>query len=119
MEMILRFGDLRPKRPIGSQIITAVWPAVLHTITACNIRNYTIFLHDGCLFGYFEYVGRITRQTCAGWPRIQPHSSGGPSWSPAGTPADRADGEWWASMEEVFHHGLMSRTPSLSVTRNI
>ena len=40
----------------------AVWPEVLATITACNIRNYSIFvrtLDDGrpYLFGYFEYHG--------------------------------------------------------------
>ncbi|MGA9719276.1 MAG: L-rhamnose mutarotase, partial [Acidobacteriaceae bacterium] len=29
----------------------AVWPSVLETITSCNIRNYSIFFRDGCLFG--------------------------------------------------------------------
>ena len=32
-------------------------PRVLQTITACNIRNYSIFLRRGLLFGYFEYDG--------------------------------------------------------------
>jgi L-rhamnose mutarotase len=35
----------------------AVWPEVLATIHACNIRNYTIFRHGTLLFAYFEYVG--------------------------------------------------------------
>jgi len=35
----------------------AVWPEVLEMITACNIRNYSIFHKDGQLFAYFEYVG--------------------------------------------------------------
>jgi L-rhamnose mutarotase len=34
----------------------AVWPDVLQTIHSCDIRNYSIFLHDGVLFGYLEYV---------------------------------------------------------------
>ena len=34
-----------------------VWPEVLATITKCNIRNYSIFLKDGLLFAYYEYVG--------------------------------------------------------------
>ena len=34
-----------------------VWPEVLKTITACNIRNYSIFHKDGLLFAYMEYVG--------------------------------------------------------------
>ncbi|HEY2038438.1 MAG TPA: L-rhamnose mutarotase [Edaphobacter sp.] len=34
-----------------------VWPTVLATIEACNIRNYSIFLHDSLLIAYFEYHG--------------------------------------------------------------
>ena len=34
-----------------------VWPEILAMITACNIRNYSIYLKDGLLFTYFEYVG--------------------------------------------------------------
>ena len=36
---------------------SAVWPEVLATIAACNIRNYSIFLDGEMLFAYFEYVG--------------------------------------------------------------
>lgn len=35
----------------------AVWPAVLAMIEACNIRNYSIFLHGDLLFACFEYHG--------------------------------------------------------------
>ena len=37
----------------------AVWPEVLARISACNIRNYTIFLKEpeNLLFGYLEYHG--------------------------------------------------------------
>ena len=34
-----------------------VWPAVLAMIDACNIRNYSIFLHGELLVAYFEYHG--------------------------------------------------------------
>ncbi len=33
------------------------WPEVLKTITECNLRNYSIFLHDDMVFAYFEYTG--------------------------------------------------------------
>src|SRR5260370_16881018 len=36
---------------------TAVWPEVLAMIRSCNIRNYSIYLKDNLLFGYFEYHG--------------------------------------------------------------
>jgi L-rhamnose mutarotase len=31
-----------------------VWPAMLATIRAAGIRNYTIFRHGNEMFGYFE-----------------------------------------------------------------
>ena len=32
----------------------AVWPEVLAMISACNIRNYSIFRHDELLFAYCQ-----------------------------------------------------------------
>jgi L-rhamnose mutarotase len=34
-----------------------VWPAVLRTVSECNIHNYSICHKDGYLFSYFEYHG--------------------------------------------------------------
>ena len=33
------------------------WPDVLKTITECNLKNYSIFLHGDLVFAYFEYTG--------------------------------------------------------------
>jgi len=86
-----------------------VWPEVLATITACGIRNYTIFLRqmpDGkhYLFAYFEYVGEdfaADAEKMAADPKTQEW------WThcmPLQEPLpDRPEGEWWAPMEEVFH----------------
>ncbi|MGA2976133.1 MAG: L-rhamnose mutarotase [Spirochaetia bacterium] len=81
-----------------------VWPEILAMITACNIRNYSIYLKDGLLFTYFEYVGSdydADMAKMAADPRTQ-------EWwdimKPMQKPLDtRAEGEWWAEMEEVFH----------------
>ena len=37
----------------------AVWPDVLAMISACNIRNYSIFLKEpeNLMFSYYEYHG--------------------------------------------------------------
>ncbi len=32
----------------------AAWPEVLATISACNIRNYSIFRHGELLFAYCQ-----------------------------------------------------------------
>ncbi len=82
----------------------AVWPEILEMITACNIRNYSIFHKDHLLYAYFEYTGTdfaADMAKMAADPKTQ-------EWwavmEPMQRPvATRAPGEWWANMEEVFH----------------
>ncbi len=80
------------------------WPGILSKITECNIRNYSIFHKDGLLFAYFEYVGAdfdADMQTMADDPLTQKWwDIMKPMQEPLPT---RAAGEWWATMEEVFH----------------
>ena len=81
-----------------------VWPGVLAMIKACNIQNYSIFFKDGLLFAYLEYVGDdfdADMAKMAADPKTQ-------EWwdimMPMQQPLEtRAEGEWWADMEEVFH----------------
>lgn len=91
------------------ELHAAVWPDVLDMIKQCNIRNYSIYLRklpDGkyYLFSYFEYIGddfecdmakmAADAATQKWWGVCKPCQE---------PPADRAEGEWWAEMEEVFH----------------
>lgn len=82
----------------------AVWPAVLAQISASNIRNYSIYLHDGFLFSYFEYIGD---DFAADMARMAADPTTQQWWAlmkPMQHPLDsRAEGEWWANMREVFH----------------
>ena len=81
-----------------------VWPEVLEMIQQCQIRNYSIFLKDDRLFGYFEYHGK---DLDADLRRMFAHNKT-QEWraimetmlQPLPT---RREGEWWAGMEEVFH----------------
>jgi L-rhamnose mutarotase len=81
-----------------------VWPEVLEMIKQCNIRNYSIYHKDGYLFSYFEYVGDNFKEDMAKMaadPKTQEWwSVVGPMQEPL---ESRAEGEWWAEMEEVFH----------------
>jgi L-rhamnose mutarotase len=83
---------------------SAVWPEVLATIRRCNIRNYSIFLKDDLLFGYFEYHGSdypADMARMAADPKTQEWwALLGPMQQPLET---RAKDEWWAGMQEVFH----------------
>lgn len=92
-----------------TRLHAAVWPGVLAKIKECNIRNYSIYLRklsDGnhYLFSYFEYTGgdfAADMAKMAADPETQRWwAVCGPCQVPL---PDRAEGEWWASMDEVFH----------------
>jgi L-rhamnose mutarotase len=78
------------------------FPGVLQQIHKVNIRNYSIFLKDGMLFSYSEYVGddfdadmqAIADETTKEWWKLTD-----PMQEPLET---RKAGEWWASMEPLF-----------------
>ena len=82
----------------------AVWPDVLKMIAECNIRNYSIYHKDGYLFSYFEYVGDDFDADMA---RMAADPTTQDWWDvckPCQEPLPtRAEGEWWANMDEVFH----------------
>lgn len=83
---------------------TKVWPGVLKTISACNIRNYSIYLKDGFLFSYFEYVGDNYDADMATMGEDPTTQAWWAIMKPMQDPlATRGEREWWASMEEVFH----------------
>ncbi len=108
-----RFGSVvavKPKK-VGEyrRLHAAVWPGVLRMIKACRIRNYSIYLRklpDGklYLFSYFEYTGK---DFAADMAKMAADPATRKWWAvckPCHEPLpDRAEGEWWASMEEVFH----------------
>ena len=87
----------------------AVWPDVLAKIAECNIRNYSIYLRklpDGrhYLFSYFEYVGADFDADMAAMAADETTQEWWKHCMPCQAPLDdRAEGEWWAGMEEVFH----------------
>jgi L-rhamnose mutarotase len=105
---VKRYGMLIKVRPEKfeeyKKLHAAVWPEVLDMIKQCNIRNYSIYHKDGFLFSYFEYTGtnfETDMVKMAADPATQ-------KWwavcKPCQEPLQsREEGEWWATMEEVFH----------------
>ena len=83
-----------------------VWPDVLKQIKASKIANYSIFLREpeNLLFAYYEYHGddwAADMKAMAADPATQDWwKICDPMQSPLST---KLEGEWWASMEEVFH----------------
>lgn len=101
-----RVGQILGIKPKGideyERLHAAVWPEVLATIHACNIRNYSIFRHGEMLFAYFEYVGddyAADMEKMAADPKTQ-------EWWRLNRPLQQPlqeDGEWWTTVREIFH----------------
>ncbi len=84
-----------------------VWPGVLAKISQCNITNYSIFLREpeNILFSYFEYVGDDFATDMAAMAADKETQRWWEVCMPCQEPlTPRDEGEWWANMEEVFHH---------------
>jgi L-rhamnose mutarotase len=96
---------LRPEHEAEyRRLHAAVWPGVLQQIRNSGITNYSIFLRDGMLFSYYEYVGddhehdlaamAEDEETRRWWELTDPCQQPVPSAAP---------GERWAPLTEVFH----------------
>ena len=83
------------------------WPEILQGLTDANVRNYSIFLREpeNVMFSYWEYHGD---DFAADMQKIADQDVTKRWWAlctPCQVPLEsRAPGEWWAMMEEVFHH---------------
>ncbi len=110
---VTRYGSVigveEDRLPYYKKLHAEPWQGVLDNLQACNIHNYSIYLKkmdDGkyYLFSYFEYTGHdfdadmekmATDETVKKWWK---------ETDPCQFPLkNRKEGEWWASMEEVFH----------------
>lgn len=103
-----RYGQIIGVKPeqikAYERIHEEVWPEVLAMIAACNMRNYSIYRHGNVLFAYFEYVGvdyAADMARMAADPKTQEWwTYTDPMQEPV---AGSLEGEWWATMCEVFH----------------
>lgn len=110
---VQRFGSViglhEDKLEYYKELHANAWPGVLDTIAQCNIRNFSIYLHrldDGkyYLFSYFEYTGNDFEADMAKMAADPLTQQWWKETDPCQFPVkNRAEGEWWAKMEEVFH----------------
>ncbi len=111
--VVRRYGmviGLKPEHAAEyTRLHAAVWPDVLKTIRECHIRNYSIYLHRAgpdqyLLFSYFEYTGDDFDADMARMAADPVTQEWWRLCKPCQQPvATRAEGEWWANLEEVFH----------------
>lgn len=96
---------LRPEKEAEYRALhAAVWPGVLQRTTAHNIRNFSIFLSDGLLFSYLEYVGDDYERDMAAMGDDDESRRWLALTDPCQEPvATAAEGQLWVSAEELFH----------------
>jgi L-rhamnose mutarotase len=105
---VQRFASVirvRPEKDLEyRELHAAAWPEVLRAIAGANIRNYSIFLRDGLLFSYLEYVGEDYADDMARLSRDEATRRWWLITDPCQSPVESAvPGEWWAPASEVFH----------------
>lgn len=107
MKRVAQTVRLRPEhREEYLRLHSAVWPGVEAALRAANIRNYSIFLREDMLFGYFEYHGdnfEADMATIAADPATQ-------DWWKRTDPcqessADTGTGGTWSDLTEIWHLG--------------
>lgn len=80
------------------------WPAVLERLSASNVVNYSIYRHGDLLFSYMEYAGDDFDADMAAMAADPVTQEWWGLCMPLQRPLDdRAEGEWWKSIPEVFH----------------
>jgi L-rhamnose mutarotase len=103
---------LRPEKEEEYRALHAnAWPAVLKAIAEAGIRNYSIFLLDGLLFSYLEYVGEDYEADMATLALDEATQRWWKLTDPCQTPVESAvRGQWWTPAVEVFHTDGLSES---------
>jgi L-rhamnose mutarotase len=110
---VQRYGQVLEVKPEKieeyKRLHADVWPGVLKQIKECHIQHYSIYLGEAqkgrwYLFAYFEYTGDDFDADMA---RMAADPATQKWWDvcmPCQQPVPtRREGEWWHTMEEVFH----------------
>lgn len=106
--MVLRLSSVvRLKPEMETQyreLHAAIWPEIAQALRDANIRNFSIFLRDGMLYSYLEYIGTdldADMDSLGSGPSAQ---LWGELTEACQEPVSTAAaGELWAPLEEVFH----------------
>ena len=116
-----RYGSLIKVKPKYEEryiiLHKHTFPGVLKQIHDSGIRNYSIFLREGVLFSYFEYVGEDFAEDMARMGKDETTREWWKLTDPMQEPFEtRKKGEWWASLEDIFHFGH-KQVPSYQAQR--
>ena len=105
MQRIAAVIGLPPENvEVYERLHSDVWPGVLERLRLSNITNYSIYRHGDLLFSYMEYVGDDLEGDMAAVSADPTTQEWWTVCEPLQRPLeDRAEGEWWKELPEVFH----------------
>ena len=87
-----------------------VFPEVLEQIAKSSIANYSIYLLNGMLFGFFEYIGEAYEEDMAEMGKDLDTQQWWKLTEPMQKPLDsRKEGEWWSSMNHLYSYSVTER----------
>jgi L-rhamnose mutarotase len=93
-------GDVAEYEALHAQ----AWPEVLARLSASHIGNYSIYRHNDLLFSYMEYSGDDLDADMAAMAADPATRRWWAICEPLQRPLpDRAAGDWWKILPEVFH----------------
>jgi len=95
-----------------------VWPEVLDRIVKSNIRNYTIFMHGGCLYSHYDYTGADYQGDMAAIAADPVTRDWWKLTDPMQEPLEsRKEGDWWAALD-VLLDDTAKQVPSSQAERH-
>lgn len=96
---------LRPEKEAEYRALhRAVWPDVLEALRRSGITNYSIFLRDGMLLSYLEFIGDDYEKAMSNVASDEATQRWWKLTDPCQEPLDSVTAnEWWAGAEEIFH----------------
>lgn len=103
-----RIGEMILIRPEGlaryRELHANPLPGVNEMLKACHIRNYTIYQRGEFMFASYEYTGEDFEADMARLSADPATREWDAPVNPLMRPLpDRAPGEFWAKMEEIYH----------------
>lgn len=105
MQRICAVINVKPEAiPEYERVHADAWPAILATLTRCNVRNFSIYRYNHLLISYMEYIGKDYEADMALIAADPDTKEWWKVTDPMQTPVpERLVNEWWHPVPEVFH----------------
>ena len=105
MKRFCLYAQLKPEKVEEyAQLHRNAWPEIVKIIESCHLHHYSISLRGTEVFTYYEYTGEDYEADMAKMAADPTTQKWWDIVKPLMEPlADRAEGEFWSDMGEIYH----------------